>query len=413
MSLFYLTLKSIFSRKLTSILLIVSIGLSSMLLIGVQKIKNSAKESFSHSISGTDLIVGARSGDIQLLMYTVFRQGQPVANVSWESIDAIQGMSEVDWLVPILLGDSHRGFPVMGTSIDYFDRYRYGKKQHLSFKVGVPFQQPYDVVLGSEVAKKYRYTLGDTLYLSHGISNSNLALHKNKVFTVVGILNPTGTPVDQTLHIPLEGFTALHINSKDEAAIQDIRANNLDLTPRSVTGCFIGVTSKFSIFTLQRRIMNWESEPLMAILPGVALSRLWSSIRTVDTAFFIITILVTVIAFIGLLLALFISLQQRKRELAILRTLGAHPMQISMMLILESLIITVLGVVFGIGLIMVVGLFFKPILEETMGLMLTFHALSFHELYLVLGIILFGGFISFIPAIMAYKNSVSEGFRSI
>ena len=89
MSLLNLTLKSIFSRRLISSLLILSIGLSSMLLIGVQKVKDSAKESFSHSISGTDLIVGARSGDIQLLLYTVFRQGQPIANMSWQSVMAL------------------------------------------------------------------------------------------------------------------------------------------------------------------------------------------------------------------------------------------------------------------------------------------------------------------------------------
>ena len=269
----------------------------------MQKIKLSAKESFSHSISDTDLIVGARSGDIQLLMYTVFRQGQPVANMSWDSVTAIKAFSEVDWVIPISLGDSHNGYPVLASSVDYFKYYKFGKKRTLAFKNGQPFKSAFDVVLGSEVAKTLNYQLNDTIYLSHGLSTGNLPVHKNKGFKVVGILMPTGTPVDKTLHISLEGTTALHMDWN-----QPTKASNTDLTPSEVTGCFVGLKSKFSIFSVQKRITGWESEALMAIIPGVSLARMWGSIRTIDAAFFIITIMVMIIAFTGLLLALFMSL---------------------------------------------------------------------------------------------------------
>ena len=408
MSLIKLTLKSIVSRKLISLLLILSIGLSTSLLIGVQKIKYSAKKSFSHSISGTDLIAGSRSGDLQLLLYTVFRHGQPVSGMSWESIKTISSFSEVKWIVPMSLGDSHRGYPVVGTSLAYFDHYHYGKKQSLRFKQGSAFNNTFDAVLGSEVAKHYNYSLNDMLTLSHGIAKGNLPLHKNNLFNVVGILEATGTPVDKTVHIPLEGITALHIPPNKRNNI-----NQLDLTPISVTSCLIGLKSKFSIFSIQQRINNWSKEPLMAIIPGVSLSRLWSIISTVDSAFLIITILVTIIAFIGLLLSLFMSLQQRKRELAILRIMGAHPLQLAMMLTLESLFITISGVILGIVLVMSVGIFLTPILEEKMGLILSLTQLSFNELYLSLGIILFGLLTSFIPAFLAYRKSLSEGFISI
>ncbi|RAP28711.1 peptide ABC transporter permease [Candidatus Marinamargulisbacteria bacterium SCGC AG-414-C22] len=408
MTLFSMTLKSIFSRKVTTILLILSIGLSSMLLMGVQKIKQSAKESFSHSISGTDLIVGARAGELQLLMYTLFRQGQPVANISWKSIQAIQAFDEVDWVVPFSLGDSHKGYAVLGTTSDYFTHYRYGKKKSLSIKKGHLFKHYTDVVLGSDVAKKLSYELGDSLFLSHGMAKGSLSLHKNKSFKVVGILKPTGTPVDNTVHVKLEAITALHndpaqIAQSDKAALQ----------PTSVTSCLVGLTSKFSIFTVQRRLANWKQEPLMAIIPGVSLARLWNSFSTIDAAFLVMTILVTLITFMGLLLALFMSLQQRHRELAILRTLGAHPIQLAMMLMLESCLITSSGVLLGIGLIGILNSAVSPILEESFGLIMSVSMVSFTDLIIVIGIMLCGLLTSCIPAMLAYRKGLSERFVSL
>ena len=336
MSLFKLMLRNVLSRKLTSFLLVLSIGLSSMLLIGVQKIKHSARTSFSHSISGTDLIVGARSGNIQLLMYTVFRQGQPIANMSWDSVLDIAEFKAVEWIVPISLGDSHRGHAVLATTTPYFQRYRYGNKQSLSFHVGRPFQHPFEVVLGAAVAKQFNYQINDTIYLSHGIAKKNLPLHQHNKFKIVGILNTTGTPIDKTVHIPLDGMTALHTPHSDSLTRSPLTSisplHSSALTPHSVTSCLVGLKSKTSLFYVQQRITNWANEPLMAIIPGVTLSRLWSNIRTIDTSFFLIIILVTLITFIGLLLTLFMTLNQRKRELAILRAMGAHPYQLAFIL---------------------------------------------------------------------------------
>ena len=169
MNLILITLKSILSRKLITTLLILSIGLSALLLIGVQKIKVSAKESFSRSIYGTDLIIGARTSDIQLLLYSVFRQGTPLANLSIDSLTIIENYSEVQWVIPISLGDSHNGFPVMGTTENYFNHYRYQNNRPISLKSGTTFTNDFDIVIGSEVADKLNYKIGNTLYLSHGL----------------------------------------------------------------------------------------------------------------------------------------------------------------------------------------------------------------------------------------------------
>ena len=406
MSWFKLTIKSILSRKLAAILLIVSIAISSMLLIGVQKIKLGAKQGFSHSISGTDLIVGSRSGNIQLLLYTVFRQGQPIANMSWDSIQSIQQLSTVEWVVPISLGDSHRGFPVIGTSTSYFDHYQYGRKQALSFQSGRQFSTPLTAVIGANVAKKLNYSINTHIQLAHGMGTSNLPIHRHNKFKIVGILNPTGTPVDNSIHIPLEGITKLHLSPKDNHSFND-------LTPKSVTGAFIGLTSKVAIFSTQRTITQWEEEPLMAIIPGVALGQLWQNISNIDTAFLIITVLVVMIAFIGLLLGLFMSLNQRSRELGILRVMGAHPTQIAAMLVTEAFFITSLGVIIGCLLSIGLGHGLAPLIEARTGLLLTTNRLSLTEISLASSIILFGVIIGLIPAVLAYKKSKTGGFISL
>ena len=420
MLLLNLTIKRLLSRKLISTLLIVSIGISTMLLVGVQKLKHSAKDSFAHSISGTDLIVGARSGPIQLLLYTVFRQGQPTAMMSWSSAQQIHDFPEVDWVVPISLGDSHRGFAVLGTNNDYFRYYRFGKKQQISFLKGTIFQTPFDVVLGSKVAKELGYRLQDTLYLSHGVGQGRLSQHTQQQFKVVGILKPTGTPIDKTIHTTMEGITAIHAEGLynkpiqgDSGGEQALALSHPDLQPEFISACFVGLHSKLSIFHVQQRITNMDQAPLSAIIPGVSLSQLWSQIYMVDISFMVITVLVVIIALIGLLLALFMSLHQRKQELAIMRTLGAHPLHIAGFLFIEALIMTALGILLGLCLLFLIGIFLKPILENRLGLVLPLHQIRSSELYLCLLIMMGGVLTSLIPATQVYRKGLQEGFVSL
>ena len=397
-----LALKRLISKKVISLLLIFSIGLSSMLVLSVQKLNESAKNSFNTSISGTDLIVGTRSSRIQLLMYSIFRQGSPIANISYQSYEDLKNLPEIKWSIPLSLGDSHKGFVVLGTTLDYFKHYRYHQKKQIRFQRGSPFEDPYDIVLGATVAKTLGYSLGDSLFLAHGIAKSALRVHKNKAFRVVGILKATGTPIDQTLHVSLEGLEAVHN--------KNVRS---PLKPKSITSFLLGLKSKFNLFSVQRHINEWKEEPLSAIIPGLALSQLWNTLSSVETAFVLITRLVILISFMTLLLALFMSLAQRKVELAIFRTLGAHPYQIASMLVIESLLISLSGILCGLLLSLGTTGLLKPILEQQCGLVMTLSFISKSDLLLLLSLVGLGVLVSLIPAYLAYKKSASEGFVSL
>ncbi|MGA0241800.1 MAG: ABC transporter permease [Candidatus Marinamargulisbacteria bacterium] len=397
MSLFRLAWKSMLSRKSMVGLLMLSIGLSSMVVMGVQKIKYSAQTSLSYSVSGTDLIVGARSGDIQLLLYTIFRVGKPVANMSWAALEQIRALPAVKWVIPISLGDSHKGYPVIGTTNAYFDHYQYGQKQSLAFEYGRALQGPLDVVVGADVARTLGYRMGDSLYLSHGTGRIARP-HANTVFNIVGILMPTGTPVDASLHVHVTAMDALH--SRGGPAT--------DTPPRTITGGLVGLHSTLSIFSVQRHIIDAFDEPLSAVIPGVAFSQLWASLSMINHAFLIITILVSVISFMSLLLALCMSIHHRQKELALLRAMGCRPYQIFLLMMLEALLITCLSVGLGMGLMMMVGRLLAPFLQAKMGLVLAMDTLTIMDGVWMGVMVVFGTLISTIPAIQAYRKSISE-----
>ena len=208
---------SLWSRRWTSLLTILSVATSFALLIAVERLRTTTRSSFESTISSTDFLVGARGSELQLLLYSVFRIGEPVQEISWESYQSVASHPEVSWSVPQALGDSVRGFRVLGTTPDYFEYYRYGTKQNLEFDLGHSFKNGQTAVLGSEVARKLGWSLGQHFPLQHGVTQDAHA-HEDAQFEVVGILAPTGTPVDRAVHVSLSSLAMVHLeHTEDEA----------------------------------------------------------------------------------------------------------------------------------------------------------------------------------------------------
>ncbi|OCH16809.1 peptide ABC transporter permease [Aliivibrio sp. 1S165] len=405
--------KSLKNRKTTVLLTVLTIAISVMLLMGVERIRTQAKTSFANTISNTDLIVGARSGQVNLLLYSVFRIGNATNNIDWKSYQEISNQRSVKWSIPISLGDSHKGFRVMGTNQDYFRFYQYGKKQPLAFKEGKPFSHLFDVVLGSDVAKKLNYQLGDNLIIAHGISDKSFTRHDNLPFIVTGILEPTGTPVDKTLHVSLGAIEAIHVGWESGAHLGNSPdAHTLEqhqFKPKEITAFMLGLNSKIQTFGLQRYINNYTKEPLSAILPGIALHELWGMMSVAEQALLAVSIFVVVAGLMGMLTSLLTSLQERRREMAILRSMGAQPKHIFTLLISEAMVITIFGIIVGlIGLYLSLAIL-QPIIQQYYGIAIELTLPTVYELKL-LAIVLFSGFmIGIIPAIQAYKNSLNDG----
>ncbi len=413
MNLLHLARQSLLNRRGTASLTVLTIAVSVALLLGVEKIREHARESFANTVSGTDLIVGARSGSVQLLLYSVFRIGNATNNISWESYQEIIKKPGVRWAIPISLGDSHRGYRVVGTTVDYFEYFRYANKRSLEFAEGRAFSDTFETVLGAEVAERLGYQVGDSLVVAHGIGAEGLLeLHDDKPFTVSGILRPTGTPVDRSLHVGLDGIEAIHINWNQVETNPLLARSETDLKPRAITAFMLGLENRFQAFGLQRDINNFAGEPLLAIFPGVALQELWSMMRVAEQALRIVSVLVAVAAMVGLLAVSLAALNERRREMAILRSVGAGYRHVMGLLISESALLTALGIILGLLLQNVILLFLQPWLVDQFGLFIPFNFPRVEEWLLLAALQLAGIVVGLIPAWHGYRNSLADGLST-
>lgn len=408
-----LALKSAWNRRYTLGLTLIAIALSVTLLLGIERLRQDARDSFAQAVSGADLVVGARSSPLQLLLYAVFRIGEATNDMGWDSATALAAHPAVAWTIPLSLGDSHRGFPVLGTTPAYFAHFRYGDRQPLQLAQGRPFAALFEVVLGAEVAERLGYQLGDKITLAHGMRTDGPE-HGDKPFTVAGILARTGTPVDRTLHIGLEAMEAIHLDWQAGAPVPGFSippefVKKFNLTPKSVTAVLVGLKTRAGVFAMQRHVASYRAEALMAVLPGVALSELWDLMAVAERALLAMSALVAVVSFAGLVAVVLAGLGERRRELAILRANGARPRDLFALLALEGGAVTLAGALTGVLLLTLLGATLGPWLEAQYGLHQTFSIPSLAEMRLLGLVILVGALASLLPGWRAYRLSLADG----
>lgn len=422
-----LAIKSFRNRKLSVGLAIASITLSVALLLGVEILRSEAKSSFASTVSGTDLIVGARGGSVNLLLYSVFRIGNPTNNIEWHSYEEISALPGVKWSIPLSMGDTHAGFRVVGTDDNYFEHYRYARDRRLGLQQGAWFGAEDEIVLGAEVAASLGYRLGDKVIVAHGAGDESFIKHADEPFRVVGILAATGTPVDRTLYVSLAGFDHMHEawqtaedgHDHDPLAATASAAGHTDEEQHaedehhdeeySISAFLLGLESRAAAIGLQRRINQFEHEPLSAILPGVTLLELWEIVGLVEHTLRAISIFVVIVGLSSLLIILMTSINERRREMAILRALGARPGHVFALILGEAIAITLSGI--GLGILLVCGIFMlgQGWIASRFGLFIELNLLTPNLVYGLLLITLIGCLIGLIPGIRMYRYSLVDG----
>ena len=407
-----LTLNSLYARLLTVSMTIFAISLSLMLYLSVEKLRSSAYTSFTNTISQTDLIVGSRTGSVQLLLYSIFRIGNATNNITWESYQDIIEKDEVEWAVPISLGDSHKGYRVMGTNKDFFKHYKYRGNKSLVIKDGKYFSDLYDVVLGFGVAEKLDYQINSSIIVSHGLKS--FTDHDDQPFKVSGILAKTGTPVDNTIIVSLKAIEAIHVDWSSGAKIpgqvtpiDEIR--KMDLATSNITAVLLGIDSKLKIFQFQRWINEYPEEALTAILPGVALQELWRIVGVVENILLGVSFVVILTTLMGMAAIVLSSLNERRREMAIWRAMGASPKIVIGLLMLEALIISCVSIFLSTFLLFILLYFLQPWIDTTYGILVTIEMLSLSDIYIFILFIFAAMFVSLIPALRAYWFSINDG----
>lgn len=404
---------SLVNRRMSVLLTLAAITMSVVVVIGVEHIRGQTRDSFSRTVSGVDLIVGARTSQINLLLYSVFRIGNATNNISWESYREVAQAESVAWSIPISLGDSHEGYRVMGTNGDYFEFFRYGQQTPLSFEQGRAFNGPFEAVLGYEVARTLGYRPGDRITLSHGLGNVSFSNHDDAPFSIVGVLAPTGTPVDQTVHISLQGMEAIHLGWRNGTPVPGLSPDyaSLDpeeLEPDAITAFLLGLDSRIAVFGMQRAINEYKPEALTAILPGVALAELWQTVGVAEKVLGLISALVMLATLLGMVSMLLSSMKERRREIALYRAVGAHSSTILVLIELESLLISVAGIAGGFLLVWFVLLTSQDWLVRQYGLAIDPLPLNANILWFMLAIVGTALLLAVIPAFVAYRSSLAS-----
>lgn len=463
MSIFTLALKSIQSRKATFLLTFISIALSVMLLLSVQIIKKEANSGFMQTISGTDLIIGPKSSQIELLLYSVFHIGTPNTLMEYKSYERIQSNQNVKWAIPISLGDSHKGYKVVSTNENFFKHYSFANGKKVEFTQGKVFEDMFHVVLGHEVAKKLNYKVGDNIVLSHGDAEVSFVHHDELPFKVSGILKPTHTPIDKTLIVTLHAMEAIHDDSPNHFMLRPIKkksqqhdvhnedeehhdeshekehneheehldhentqssvkafkenlshkiAKKLKILPKKISAVYVGMDSKSAIFGLQRKINNNTQEPLSAIIPALAVQDLWDFFEIIQITLNIISTLVVFIGLLGMLSLILMGVQHRRKEMAILRSIGATPFDIGKLIVGEAAIVCGISIGLGVAFLYVVLFISSQPLYDTFGFYLEIRPLSLPELAILALIECSAIIISFIPAYQIYKQSLIDGMNT-
>lgn len=409
-----LALASLRSRRLSVLLTLLVITLSVCLLLGVERIRTQAHAGFASTVSGTDLVVGARSGPVNLLLYAIFHIGDATNNVSWQSYQALSTLKEVAWTVPLSLGDSYRGFRVVGTTSAFFDHYRFGAGHPVVVANGARFDDLYDAVIGAEVAKRLQHKVGDEIVLAHGTGRVSLSDHADKPFRVVGVLQRTGTPVDTSVLVSLAAIEAIHLDWQSGvhlrgAEVSAQAARQHDLTPTSITAFLVGLRSRIATFGVQRQINTYAEEPMLAVMPGVALQQLWATLGTAESTLRLISALVVLLGLTSLVALLVATLQERRQEMAVLRALGARPRSVATLLVFEATLVTAAACALAVALLGVGSLLARGWLLETYGLAIDRVGPDARECAWVALIIVAGALAGLLPALLAYRRTLADG----
>ena len=409
-----LLLKSMRSRVIPTSLVTISLMASMVLLLSIERIQQGAEEGFNQSISGVDAIIGPRSSSIELVLYTVFHLGRPTNNITTKTVNDVKLRGDISWLVPIALGDSHKGFRVVATEPNYFEHIKYANSQPLVFSKGAAFAELSEAVLGSDVAEKLSYTVGSEIQITHGSVESIGSKHDDFSFMVTGILNKTGTPIDQAIFLDLKGYELLHLGWKSGKKIfnlDDIDLSSLPddaLIPKTVTAAFIGLKSKLTLFNFSKNIREYPKEAISAVIPGIALSELWSIVGLVDKGFQLLSWIIIAISLIAMITLIIASLDNRKQEMTIYRANGASPKFLAAMVIYESLVIGLVAIIGAVILVTIVTYFATAQLNLALGISPSFKWISMDEIKVFSLILLAGALSSLIPASMVFRKNLHQ-----
>lgn len=410
MNLFSLSIKNVFAKPLSSLLSVLLFGFGVAIIVAILLTSTFLKNEINKNAQGIDMVVGAKGSPLQIILANIFHIDFPTGNISLEDANNLTRNRLVKSAVPLSLGDSYKGYRIVGTSQAYAAMYE------ASLAEGDWFGNEMTATVGSTVARNLGISIGDELESAHGLSEGGEG-HDEHPFKVVGIMAPTGSVMDQLILVSIQSVWEVHAghdephDHEEGSDLHDtillerlgIEVTKEQLANEDITSMLLTYRSPMAAVQLPR-IVN-ETSNLQAASPPYETARLFNIIGVGVDVVNVLGLVIIILSATSVFIALINSLKERKYELAIMRSMGASQIKIFLLILTEGIVLTIIGSLCGFGL---AHLGFGILINSMEQIQTSGMFFVYDEYYVMLGSLVVGIFASIIPAFLAYKSDISE-----
>lgn len=417
-----------FSTSVTAGLVAVSVAILLVLL----SLRSAAQSSFRRGTGNMHLLVGADASPLVTVLNGVFYANPPQQPIPWAKYQQIRGSFPWEWAVPTQIGDTYRGSPVVATTPDFFTKFEPVRGQPWKFAAGAAFDQSFEVVAGAKAASDQGLRIGDKVALTHGAwTGPGGHEHANHLYEVVGILEPTGSAHDRALFTDLDSSWILHAEDRhereeasaehaEEAGHDDhehLSAADLTDADRLTTNILLRLPTrpgKDASAALQSQFDALRRDTAITVaMPADQIDKLFRIIGDIDALFVAMGFAVLVSSGVAILLALYNSMELRRRQVAVFRALGASRGRVFMLVITESALIGVFGAACGIGLSLIAAWAASAELRARVGLVIEPGLDARSTLLVAAGAVVLAALAGIAPAVLAYRTPVAENLKPV
>ncbi len=418
MNIFKLSIKNIFNRPLSSVLSVILLSLGVSMISLLILINTVLKEQMDNNLKGIDMVVGAKGSPLQLILSSVYHVDSPTGNIPLNEAKAIEKNKMVGNSVPLLYGDNFKGYRIVGTNSNFFELY------NLKIKAGDYFNNYFEAVIGAKVAEKLNLNLGDEFVSSHGLRETG-ETHDDSSFIVTGILEYSNSVADNLILTSPNSIWEIHADHNHSEQIDHDDEHDHDEhdhdehdhdehdhdehdhdNEREITAMLVKFKSPMNIIQFPRYIN--EQTNLQSAVPSYEISRLFKLFGFGIETISLLAYLIIIVSGISIFITLFNSMKERKYDLALIRTLGGTRIQLTMMLIFESLFLTIVGFLMGVFLSRIGLLFISNFIEASFNFSLNNIIIINEEWWLFLISVIIGLVSCLIPSIQVYKMDISK-----
>lgn len=443
-----LAYKFIRQRRVAFALTALSIAAGTALVVALLLLHTASEQAFSQKDTGYEVIVGAKGSPLQLVLNTLFHIGTPVGNIPHSIVEKLQADKRVKHALPMVFGDNVHGYKVVGTTRQFFDVFEYRKARTIVLQSGKPFQQHYEAVIGSDVAVKTGLRIGSTVVMVHGIDEGG-ERHEHRALVITGILAPTHTALDRGVFTTMETVWDAHYREyreqqrEAEALLEEAEADGehgegehhhdhaehehdhaehgthehhtdeetiaveqmpADFT--SITAVAVQLRSPIFFESFVRSIN--EGTTAQAALPVREIAGLFAVVGNINGVLLALSWSVVVVGAFSMFIAMYTSLHERRREMAILRALGAHKRTVFALVLAEAIGTGVVGACIGVCLAHLALLFAAPHIQTALGIPVEAGALYSFEWTVVGGVLGLAVVVAILPAVQVYRADVAD-----